>query len=167
MIGFLLATSVSLTTMPSENFPVENARHLLTCSILSEDSCLKLVNELKTFDEKNNPVLAGYRACATMIRAKYTLNPYRKLAWFSEGRYLLERCIDMENQNAELRFLRFSVQCNAPFFLMYRNSLNSDKIFLMNSIDRLNDAQLRQLIISFLIESKQLSNAELNKMRHE
>jgi hypothetical protein len=95
-----------------------------------------------------------------MIMAKYVISPINKLSKFKNGKNLLEKCIETDNKNVEIRFLRFTIQCNAPLFLGYYSSLKSDKIFLLNSIPKVKDLQLKNIIISFLKSSSYLTSAE-------
>ncbi len=62
----------------------------------------------------------------------------RKIAPFQEGRKLIEQAIAIDEANAELRFLRLSVQVKAPYFLGYSDNIIDD----------------RELLIQFLHESK-------------
>lgn len=143
---------------------VTEVRNLYQKAALESKSCTKIITLLDSYTEKNNALLAGYKACATMIMANYVSNPYSKLSNFREGKNLLEKCIKTDNENIELRFLRFSVQSKAPSFLGYNSSIKSDKKFLINSIHNLNDSDLKELIISFLKNSEHLTPAEKLKL---
>jgi hypothetical protein len=54
--------------------------------------------------------------------------------------------------NAELRFLRLGIQNNAPSFLGYNDSIEPDKIFLINAEATLTDPELKKLILSYLVD---------------
>lgn len=149
---------VSITA--ANNLKIDEVRLLYQKSAKDEISCQKLIDNLHLFNESNNVCLASYRACATMIMAKYVSSPINKLSKFKEGKNLLEKCIEIDKQNVEIRFLRFTVQCNAPMFLGYYSSLKSDKIFLLNSISKVKDLQLKNIIISFLKSSSYLTSIE-------
>lgn len=123
-------------------------------------SCSTLLSLLDLFNENNNPLLAGYKACATMIMATYVINPFKKLSIFKQGKLLLEGSIAKDKKNIELRFLRFSVQTEAPQFLGYNKAMQEDKSFIIKNFAGLTDLQLKQLIISFLRTSTYLSTAE-------
>lgn len=115
-----------------------------------EKPCRDLIRLLQDYNEKNNPLLAGYRACATMMMAKYVFNPLTKLSYFSKGRSLLEKCIAADKQNIELRFLRYCVQRKAPFFLNYNSAIKEDRAILINSVPGLKDQGLKKMITRFL-----------------
>ncbi len=130
-----------------------------------EASCKKLITVLQSFDESNNPLFAGYKACATMMMANYFFNPFSKLSNFYKGKKLLEKAIEIDKENIELRFLRFSVQTNIPSFLGYKSSIAQDKSLLIKSVTTLKDLQLKQLILSFLISSDHLTLIEKQKLK--
>jgi len=69
----------------------------------------------------------GYKGIAALVEAKHSFNPINKMRYFSEGSRLLDASIEKEPSNVELRFLRFTVQDNAPFFLDYHDQLEEDK----------------------------------------
>lgn len=155
-----VCSSLYVLALPS----ITEVRYLYQKAALESKSCTKIITLLDTYTEKNNALLAGYKACATMMMANYVTNPYSKLSNFREGKNLLEKCIKTDSENIELRFLRFSVQSKAPSFLGYNSSIKSDKRFLINSIHNLNDSDLKERIISFLKNSEHLTPGEKLKL---
>ncbi len=139
---------------------INQVRMYFHASATNENSCLKLTNILEEYNELNNPTMAAYRACATMMMARYVLNPINKLSYFNQGKNLLEKCIKVDNANIEIHYLRFTIQSNAPTFLGYYNSISNDKLFLLKNISNVNDLQLKHMIISFLKSSKHLTIKE-------
>lgn len=140
-------------------------RILYNNSVSNVESCKELLNLLKDYHENNNCKYAGYKACATILMAKHVGNPFKKYYYFKEGKKLLEKCIDNEIDNAELRYLRFTIQTNAPTFLGYCSEIQSDKVFLMESINKIKDSDLRHLIISTLKRSKVLNSNEMQLLK--
>ncbi len=156
---FLL--SVLLSTKMIMASPLhEEVRTLYKQAASEEKSCKKLITLLSAYTPQNDPLLSGYKACATMMMAKYTFNPMNKWANFSEGKKLLEDAIAADRQNIELRFLRFSVQTQAPSFLGYNDAIANDKSILLNAVHTLKDIRLKQLIVSFLKDSEYLTPIE-------
>jgi hypothetical protein len=96
----------------------------------------------------------GYRACATMLMAKHVFNPFSKLSYFKRGRDILEKAIKADRDNIELRFLRYTIQTNVPAFLNYDQFKELDRLFLVNSISKLNDQKLKKIIIAYLKTNK-------------
>jgi hypothetical protein len=129
-------------------------------------SCKKLINLLQPFGEKNNPLLLGYKGGATMMMAQYVQNPFTKLSYFKSGKDMLQKAIEVDERNVELRFLRFTVQSNVPAFLGYRNKIAEDKTFLLNSLSVKRDPFLEKLILTFLRNSEILSEKEKQELKN-
>ncbi len=119
-------------------------------STSSEKACKDLIKQLEPYNEKNNPLLLGYRGGATMLMAKHVINPFSKLSYFKKGKGMLEQAIQADNKNVELRFLRYTIQTNVPSFLGYNGQLAKDKQFLNQSVAGVKDNELKKIIISFL-----------------
>jgi len=133
--------------------PLDEMRTLYKQAASSEDACSKLIKFCDEQKSVTNPTALGYKGCATMMMAKYFINPYSKWSAFSSGKEMLEQAINTYPTNVELRFLRFTIQKNVPAFLGYNNNITSDKIFLLNEIKRLKDLQLKNTIVEFMAQS--------------
>lgn len=145
---------------------LKQVRNIYCDSESNRKSCLKMISVLKNYNETNNPVFAGYRACATMMLARFNFNPLNKWYNFREGRGLLEKCISANHENIELRFLRFLVQSNAPGFLGYNTSLAEDKALILKFLPFTGDVQLKQLMIDVLMTSGNLTLTEKKNLNH-
>jgi len=152
----LIVGTKSYAYIPSQS----EIRILYQQATTKEEACQKLISILQSYSESSNPLLAGYKASATMMMANYVFNPFRKMSYFSKGKNLLEKSIKKQKDNIELRFLRFAVQTSIPSFLGYGSSIEQDKLVLINAVSKLKDLQLKQLIISFLQQSKYLNAIE-------
>jgi hypothetical protein len=129
-------------------------RGLYKQCVVSEDSCKALLVLLKECDQSNEPLLAGYRAGATMMMAKYSFSPWTKWRCFCQGRDLLERSVAADGQNVELIFIRYSVQQHCPWFLHYRQSVQKDRNFIDANLEKLNDLALKKEITEYLGKEK-------------
>jgi len=103
-------------------------RDLYDASLHDKEKNRLLVMQLRHGSRGNTE--KGYLGAALMLSARYGINPFRKHRDFSEGKVLLEEAIAKDHGNAELRFLRFCIQSNAPRFLGYRDDLAGDWLFL-------------------------------------
>ncbi len=143
---------------------LDEVRLLYQKAVRGKAACQKLTAILHPYNEENNPLLGGYRACATMVMAKHTINPLRKLSYFSKGKQLLEKTIAADAKNVELRFLRFAVQTNLPSFLGYKDHIQKDKAFLIKSIGHLNDLELKRQVIAYLKDSDYVTAPEKQRL---
>lgn len=130
-----------------------------------KESCERLLTMLEPYNEHNNPTFFGYKAVGTMLMAKHTLNPFKKLSYFKKGRGMLDDAVNAEPGNVELRFLRFVSQTEAPAFLNYRGAVEDDKRFLIRSLPKLTDPRMAKEIGKFLSSSDFVSEEEKAKIR--
>lgn len=155
MIRFVLSLLMFLSVSALANEPsLSEIRVKFHNSTTNEKECKDLIALLSPYNEKNNPLLFGYRGGATMIMAKYVFNPFSKLSYFKKGRDMIEKAIQKDKNNVELRFLRYTIQTNVPSFLGYNDHIKSDRLFLSASISSIKDSSLKKIIISYLNQSK-------------
>jgi len=112
-------------------------------------------NQLLVIADKNssnNLVFYGYKGAAKISIAKYAFNPYTKWNLFNEGKDILESAIASDVNNIELRYLRLTIQMNAPNFLGYKSNIDSDKKFLKENINGVNDEELQSIIKNYLLK---------------
>jgi hypothetical protein len=144
---------------------ITEVRLLYQKAAAAEHTCKDLIDLLAPYNEKNSPLLSGYKAGATMMMARYVFSPFSKLSYFNKGKKMMEKAIEADKENPELRFLRFGVQTNIPFFLGYKNDIQTDKLFLLRSISQLSDISLKQFMVAYLNESGELTNIEKQKLK--
>ena len=80
---------------------------------------------------------AGYEGALLMRKAGKEAIPQKKLKYFKEGRIKLETAIQADADNAEYRFLRLTIEENAPKIVKYRNDLEEDKAFIQRNFKRM------------------------------
>ncbi len=132
---------------------------------VNEIAANKLIDLLNN-EPKLSPTLLGYKGSTLALQAKYTINPIKKLKFFNEGKTMLERAIQSDPQNIELRYLRLAIQTNIPTFLNYYKNINSDKILLLGALKSrlVSDDDLLKKIVHFLNQCKQISPSEKNQL---
>lgn len=148
-VALLFFTTSSFAKIPA----IAEIRTLYEKSVTDESACSKLIEMLSPFNEKNNPLYAGYKASAIMIMAKHAFNPFSKFSYFKRGKKILESAIKADDKNVELRFLRFNAQTHMPSFLGYDGSIEADKNFLETSFLKIDDLQLKQFLLPYLKNS--------------
>lgn len=121
------------------------------------------VNELlKLSNNSNSPTVLAYAAGAEMASAQYKFSPVSKLAAFKSGKAKLEKIVDANRENPEIRFIRYTIQLKCPSVLGYTKELKSDRAFLLTEMPflRKNDPDLYKYILSFLLLHDKLSETE-------
>ncbi|MFA5244069.1 MAG: hypothetical protein WC380_02100 [Pedobacter sp.] len=149
LIVFILLL-IQQSSILANPLPIKEVRKMFDRSTRSELECKKLIQTLQPYSVKTNSLYYGYKAGAIMLMAKHVLNPFSKLSHFKKGKGMLENAINFDNNNLELRFLRYTIQTNVPSFLNYKQNIKPDKEFIIRSMAALEDKELKQIIKNYL-----------------
>lgn len=160
MMGMVVALVWVAQSYVSYEPSVAEVRYWYQQAEKKEQNCRYMLSKLQGYSENNHPLFAGYKGCATMMMAKHCFNPVSKLSWFLKGKNQLEAALNKDPRNVELRFLRFANQTSIPAFLGYHDEIESDKIYLLQSVPRLNDQMLKKQVIEYMQQSKYVSEKE-------
>jgi hypothetical protein len=160
-IGFLFLVNIAFANVPS----IGQIRSLYAKAVTDDASCNKLLEILLPFNEKNNPLYAGYKASGMMLMAKHVFNPFSKMSYFKKGKKILESAIKADEKNIELRFLRFNAQTHMPSFLGYDESIETDKIFLESSFLTIKDVQLKAFLSPYLKKSNYITTDKKEQLQ--
>ncbi len=124
------------------------------------------VEQLKTLslstNEVSNSLKMAYYAAAEMTSAQYKISPVSKINAFNSGKKILEKVVLIDSLNAEIRYIRFTIQTNAPGFLGYNKNIKSDKQFLIKKLNEIKqtDTELYSNIYAYLQVHGKLSEQE-------
>lgn len=136
-----------LIALPAKVSAQEDWSEHLKLANNSADYCKKFYEIMNEHKDESN-IAYGYYALANMMLAKVYKNPFTKLSYFNKGKALLEKTIQKDRENVELRFLRFAVQNEVPAILLYFNDMEVDKKMLDTYINE-NNTPLARRIISY------------------
>ncbi len=151
MRSYLLCFFLIQGLLSSAKTPeIEDVRVLFHKAESSQKVCVELIELLEPYNDKNNALFLGYRGSANMMMAKHLINPFSKLSYFKKGKLMLEKAIQFDQKNVELRFLRYTIQTNVPSFLNYSDNKENDRVFLLQSLNRMNDQKLKIIISNYL-----------------
>jgi hypothetical protein len=78
----------------------------------------------------------AYLGVATAMNASCVSWPGEKLDYFNRGKELLEQSISESWNDAEIHFLRFSMQCETPGILGYTSNKSDDLNFIVSAIQK-------------------------------
>lgn len=144
---------LGLSTFCSAKGPVSNIelaylRKNYERAVADKNLCELMIEDL----EKNtiSNVHLAYLGALQNISATHTLNPFTKLKIFRKGKANIEKAVENESDNAEIRFIRLSVQMNCPGFLGYKEKIKEDKLFLTNNLESIRPEDLRKMVESIL-----------------
>ncbi|MBB5440428.1 hypothetical protein HDC92_004129 [Pedobacter sp. AK017] len=101
--------------------------------------------------KNNSATHLAYLGGLQTIWTNHVFSPISKLNTFKEGKKNIEQAIKNEPNNAELRFIRLSVQKNAPSFLGYKSSIDEDTEFIKKNKNQISSDILHKNIETLLI----------------
>jgi hypothetical protein len=91
----------------------------------------KFYELLRGYNEQDALVL-GYKAASEAIRAR-DASMLNKMTYVQQAAHTFEQAVKQDPSNAEVRFLRFSVESNLPAFLGLSTHVEEDKEFLLKA----------------------------------
>jgi hypothetical protein len=157
---FLITLLPSKQSLYANDVDIMVIRKLFYTGTIGKKQAEIFINKMETLKNSTDPVINSYYGMALLLEAKHGLNPYTKLNNFKKGREILDNAVTKASQNVEIRFLRFSVQTNAPFFLNYNRNISADKAVILEGWPKLKDADLKSRIKIFMLNSSNCTNAE-------
>jgi hypothetical protein len=114
--------SVSISTL-------DDIRTNYALMVNDKELCKKSISYLQASSDRSE-LHVGYLGGLETIWANHVLIPISKLKTFNKGKENIEKAIQMAPNNAELRFIRLSIQLNLPDFLGYNQHIKEDSEFL-------------------------------------
>ncbi|MFD1873289.1 hypothetical protein [Hymenobacter bucti] len=104
-------------------------RHQYEQAAANKEAGEKFYNLLHGY-KANDAVVLGYKAASEAIKAR-DASMLNKLTYVQQAAHTFEQAVALDPANAEIRFLRFSVESNLPPFLGLSKHVDEDKAFLL------------------------------------
>lgn len=161
----ILSSVFIIMTGFSQHSEISEVRNLYKKAAEEEKAAEKLL-KFTAESKEEDPLMHGYHGVAQMMMAKHVGNPFKKVSYFNRGKEFFSEAIESDPDNVELRFLRFTVQAETPGFLNYKQDLPEDKSILLSQISDLKDPELQQMILVYLLSSKEVSVSEKENLRY-
>ncbi len=141
---YILLVFIAPKGLNKQRIDLEYLRLNYEKALGNKELCRAMIDALAT--KKDEPVYLAYLSGLQTLWANHTLNPIAKLGTFKKGRMNLERAVKMAPNNLEIRFIRLSVQRNAPRFLGYYENLENDEEFIKQHQSNISSASLLRMI---------------------
>ncbi len=141
---------------------IDEVRNEYHAQLFASKDMSALIKKLE--NRERSCKLNAYYACARMVGAERVLSPIQKLKTFNEGKGILEKEISKKPNDIELRYLRLSIQLNAPDILGYNKAIEKDKLFIIRNFDTLSSSKVKSYIRKLFKNSEQITEDELNKL---
>ena len=160
-----LLTLLSTARPMSEITPATLRRHYEQAAA-DKAAGEKFYNLLRDYQQQDALVL-GYKAASEAIKAR-DASMLNKLTYVQNAARTFEQAVSLNPGNAEIRFLRFSVESNLPPFLGLSKHVDEDKTFLLQAaLQHPNsgmDAEAFRTVRGFLVGRGHVSEAEAGRL---
>jgi len=112
--------------------------------------CSKMHEAFEKIDISSSNLLLGYKGAVEMGMARHHPNVFKKMGFFNNGKDQLEKSIEKDPDNLELRFLRLTIQTNLPAFLGYSESKEKDKAFVLANLESASSEDFKTRVRGFI-----------------
>ena len=126
----------------------------------NQEKAEKLYAEFNSSIEIDDELVVGYKGATVTLMAKYAKEVKVKTTYFKEGKKLIEQAIAAAPESVELRYIRLSVQENAPKVVRYKKEIPEDKQFILDHYDGIKDIETKKYIKDFVLQSASFTAAE-------
>ena len=157
----------SLVTLRAMSpFPPATLRRHYEQAAADKAAGAKFYELLRDYDQQDALVL-GYKAASEAIRAR-DASMLDKMTYVQQAAHTFAQAVSQDPTNAEVRFLRFSVESNLPAFLGLSKHVEEDKEFLLKAALRHPqsglDEEAFQTVRGFLVGRGHVSEAEARQL---
>ncbi|RNI29287.1 hypothetical protein [Rufibacter latericius] len=137
VLASLLFICFSLAFLQQKADPYAHASLLNYYQTAAKDEEIaeKFITLMNKYQGKD-PLKLGYKAVSHAIMAKHVWSPYAKLKYLRQSSQFFEQAVALDKQDAEVRFLRFSIENYIPRYLNMSSHLEDDKRVFMDAILR-------------------------------
>lgn len=123
-----------------------------------------LLNQLTKLPNKT-ALTYGYLGTIEALKAKHAWNPYNKVKYVNRSLKTMQKAIDLDKENMELRFMRFSIEHFTPSFLGLSKELAIDRKEIVKHYQNHHfghaDTELIKNVAKFMVESKRCTAEEI------
>lgn len=156
MLKILLISFLTLTASMS----ADSVRELYKNASKSKANSEEFYNKLKSVKNTDNVILLGYKAAAIALKSRFEKPVKSKKHLFLKAKALLEKQIERDPNEIELRLIRLSIQESVPKILKYKQNIEEDKDFIYKNIAAITNMEKSNYIKAFVAQSKSFSNQE-------
>lgn len=114
-------------------------------------------------------LVTAYTGTLEALKAKHSWNPYNKIKYVKQGLKTMQRAINMDKDNMEIRFMRFSIEHYTPGFLGLSKNLITDRKEIVKHYQNRNfglaDDELIKNVAKFMIESERCTPEEIKILK--
>lgn len=158
--------TIFLLPLEADQLLTRNARALFFQFEADSKAGERLFAMIPEIHANKNSTLLAYKGAARASMANLSINPATKYNRFKEGRNMIENAVSAEPQNAEVRFVRMSVQLSTPAFLGYQSDISADRSLIITKMQAspalFGDADFQRKVLIFLRDRSRPGLKELS-----
>jgi len=143
------------TTAVAQEELLANVRQNIGEVFKTDTVCMKMHETFEKTDISGSNLLLGYKGAVEMGVGRHHPNVFKKMGYFSDGKENLEKAIEKDPKNIELRFLRLTIQTNLPGFLGYGESKEIDKLFVLENLESAPSKDFRKRVRGFIKKAEE------------
>lgn len=164
MLLFLWLLLNGYNNVWSQTMTVDEARKVYAESMKNKETCEIAYKRFSQVNDADKPLLVGYKGAVMVAMSKHLKTAKEKIAYFNEGKKLIEQSITEDNKNVELKFIRFTIQSNCPPALKYNKEMSTDKKYIIDNLNDVKNVTIRLKIKDYLLQSTNISQEEKQKL---
>ncbi|NLN32268.1 MAG: hypothetical protein GX159_01565 [Flavobacteriaceae bacterium] len=117
----------------------------------SEEKANSFYEQVKTVSSSDKAVMLAYKGAGQTLLARYEPLLQRKNK-VKDGIDLIEKAVQKDPDNVEIRLIRLSIQENLPKMFKYNTQIESDKKFIQSALPEIQDQGLVNMIKGYLTD---------------
>lgn len=150
MRALLIIFTLWSTTAVAQNQLLADIRQNIGEVFKTDTVCTKMYEMFEKTDISSNNLLLGYKGAVQLGMARHIPNVFKKMGYFNDGKGNLEKSIENDPENIELRFLRLTIQTHLPPFLGYSDNKGNDKTFVLANLESASSEDFKKRVRGFI-----------------
>lgn len=123
------------------------------------NSLEQVEQSLKILETNGDVTSKGYYAAMLFMKSKYVIFPLTKFKYFKKGKLLLDDLVFNNQNNIEIRYIRFLLQSEMPSFLGYNKNLEEDYLVIIKGVESYNlSNNFKNKMLNNMLVSKNISD---------
>ena len=163
----LLLSAITIYTSSAQSMSRNQLRAYYLRSLNSRSS-LDTFNALLKAIQSRTPLEESYYGICQGMQAQYAEGMWSKLRLVNSSRGCLNKAVEQDSRDPELRFMRFTLEHYLPSFLGMSSHLNSDLTYILDHSEFVDDnADLKVKVLEFIVKTKRCSIAQVQVIKNK
>ena len=107
---------------------------------------------MKLLENEKNVGGKAYYAAMIFMKSRYVKFPLTKYNYFKKGKFAMDKLIQENIANIEIRYIRFLFQNQMPAFLNYNSNIQEDYLTIVKGIEKSElESQFKRKILNNML----------------